>query len=263
MSGALNRRVTEGGGEPRPLSNPAGSARAAGRSAQSPPGTGPWRYDLHVHSTASPDGLVRPAGIVRAAARAGLGGVALTDHNSTDGVREAEEEARGIEGFLVVPGIEVSSSGGHIIGLGVREGIEEGLTVEETVEAILSAGGLPVAAHPFRSFTGIGEAAVRSARFEAVEVLNGRSPGRKNLRSLRLCVELGLGASAGSDCHRPHELGRCFVALECDPGGVDGLLESIRRGRARPSGRSASFLEVAAAASKIGGDWLRRGGRRI
>ncbi|MEM4729445.1 MAG: CehA/McbA family metallohydrolase [Thermoplasmata archaeon] len=222
-----------------------------------------WRYDLHVHSTSSPDGHVRPAELVRLAARASLSGIALTDHNSMEGIAEAEEEARGLRGFLVVPGIEVSSAGGHIIGLGLRERVPEGMGVEETVEAILSAGGMPVAAHPFRSFTGLDEKAVRSARFEAVEVLNGRSPRRKNLRSLRLCEELGLGASAGSDCHRSYELGRCFIVLDSDPGGADGLIESVRKGRAAASGRSASFTEVAATASRIGRDWLRRGGRRI
>ncbi|MGQ9583596.1 MAG: PHP domain-containing protein [Thermoplasmatota archaeon] len=224
---------------------------------------GGWRLDLHVHSTASPDGLVRPEELVRIAARAGLSGLALTDHDSVEGLGRACEEARAAPEFILVPGIEVSSAGGHVIGLGVDRRIRAGMTVEETVEAIRAAGGMPVAPHPFRTITGVGGAAVRSARFEAVEVLNGRSPGRKNLRSARLCAELSLGQSAGSDAHRSREVGRCFVVLESDPGGADGLLEMVRRGRARASGRSATLVELAGHISKIGGDWLRRGCRRV
>ncbi len=237
-----------------------GARDAAGRGEGRLEG---WRLDLHVHSTASPDGLVRPAELVRIAARRGLSGLALTDHNSIDGLREAMEEARATPGFTLVPGIEVSSSGGHVIGLGVSERVREGMSVEETVEGIRSMGGLPVAPHPFRTVTGIGEDAARSARFEALEVLNGRSPRRKNLRSARLCASLGLRPSAGSDAHRPHEVGRCFVVLDSDPGGADGLVERVRRGGVRASGRSATIIELAGHMSKIGRDWLRRGGRRV
>lgn len=64
-------------------------------------------FDLHAHSVVS-DGTERPAVLIAAAAEAGLGGVALTDHDSTAGWAEARIEAdrRGIE---FVPGMELSS----------------------------------------------------------------------------------------------------------------------------------------------------------
>lgn len=62
--------------------------------------TGPARMtepagtvDLHLHSTAS-DGTVAPAEVVRSAWKAGLSGVSLTDHDTVDGLAEAEAEAR-------------------------------------------------------------------------------------------------------------------------------------------------------------------------
>ena len=64
------------------------------------------RYDLHTHSIES-DGTEPPAEVVRAAARAGLDGLALTDHDTTAGWADAAEAARA-EGVLLVPGMEMS-----------------------------------------------------------------------------------------------------------------------------------------------------------
>jgi predicted metal-dependent phosphoesterase TrpH len=64
------------------------------------------RIDLHTHSTAS-DGTDTPAGVVAAAARAGLDVVALTDHDSFAGWAEAAQAARR-HGVTLVPGAEIS-----------------------------------------------------------------------------------------------------------------------------------------------------------
>ena len=75
--------------------------------------------DLHAHSTAS-DGSRRPADVVREAKRVGLAAVALTDHDTLDGIPEAL--ATGAEvGVRVVSGVELSAVEGdsetHILGL--------------------------------------------------------------------------------------------------------------------------------------------------
>lgn len=64
------------------------------------------RIDLHTHSTAS-DGTCTPAEVMRAAKQAGLSAVALTDHDTFDGLPEAREEARR-QGIELVPGCELS-----------------------------------------------------------------------------------------------------------------------------------------------------------
>jgi predicted metal-dependent phosphoesterase TrpH len=65
------------------------------------------RIDLHTHSSAS-DGTEPPAGVVAAAAAAGLDVVALTDHDTTAGWAEAGAAARA-HGIALVPGTEVSA----------------------------------------------------------------------------------------------------------------------------------------------------------
>lgn len=62
--------------------------------------------DLHTHSIKS-DGSMTPAEVVREAKRAGLAAIALSDHDSIDGVKEAMAEGEKI-GVEVVPAIEFS-----------------------------------------------------------------------------------------------------------------------------------------------------------
>ncbi|GHO86774.1 PHP domain-containing protein [Dictyobacter formicarum] len=63
--------------------------------------------DLHTHSTAS-DGLYSPTDLLQQAQQVGLKVLALTDHDSTEGIAEATEAARRL-GIDFIPGIELNS----------------------------------------------------------------------------------------------------------------------------------------------------------
>ena len=77
--------------------------------------------DLHVHSNIS-DGTMSPADVVKLAAKSGLSAIALTDHDTVDGIEEAlaAGEKYGVE---IIPGIEISADykGGdlHILGFDI------------------------------------------------------------------------------------------------------------------------------------------------
>lgn len=60
--------------------------------------------DLHLHTTAS-DGSVRPAQIVQLALQAGLDAIAITDHDTFDGIEQAKAQSSGLQ---IIPGIELS-----------------------------------------------------------------------------------------------------------------------------------------------------------
>lgn len=64
--------------------------------------------DLHLHSTAS-DGVFPPAEVVRKAATRKLRYMALTDHDSVDGIAEALAEGEKHPGLTVIPGVEIST----------------------------------------------------------------------------------------------------------------------------------------------------------
>lgn len=73
--------------------------------------------DLHTHSLKS-DGSMTPAEVVREAKRAGLAAIALSDHDTVDGIREAVAEGEKI-GVEVIPAIEFSvqsKTETHILG---------------------------------------------------------------------------------------------------------------------------------------------------
>jgi len=67
----------------------------------------PGGVDLHAHTTAS-DGTLAPRELVREAARRGVRVLAVTDHDSTEGLREALEEAAHCQPLQIVPGIEIN-----------------------------------------------------------------------------------------------------------------------------------------------------------
>lgn len=68
--------------------------------------TGSMAFDLHTHSNCS-DGTQPPAEVVRCAAEAGLDGIALTDHDTTEGWSEAAHEAH-TQGIALIRGTEIS-----------------------------------------------------------------------------------------------------------------------------------------------------------
>lgn len=78
-------------------------------------------YDLHTHSLAS-DGTLSPRDLVARAASAGVQVLALTDHDDTAGLAEAEQAAAGF-GIRLVPGVEISVTWDkqtvHVVGLGI------------------------------------------------------------------------------------------------------------------------------------------------
>ncbi len=201
------------------------------------------RLDLHVHTTHSRDGFCSVAEAVKAARARGLDGIAITDHNSVGGHPEAKKLSRGE--FLVIPGIEVSSSDGHILGLGVSELVPRGLPAGETVKLIRKMGGIAVAAHPFA--LGKKPSLVYKAKFDAIEAFNSRALFLSN-RLARMFVERNhLPATAGSDAHFPDEVGLASVRLNCEKN-VESIFGEIKGGRASVSGRTLplpSYLQRA------------------
>src|SRR3990170_139142 len=108
------------------------------------------KADLHVHTIYSHDSLITSKDLVFYAKKRGLTAVAVTDHNQVEGALKIAKETD----FLIIPGTEVSSSNGDIIGLNLQEPIPKRISPEETVDRIHEAGGVAVACHPFALFKG-------------------------------------------------------------------------------------------------------------
>ena len=126
------------------------------------------RLDLHIHSERSPDGCMTLAEIAARARAAGLDGAAVCDHDRT------LEEVPEFPDFLLIPGVEVSTEYGHLLGLFVREPIGT-RRFAEAVERIHSQGGLAVLAHPFEHSRDAGRIAPTVPLLDGVEVWNSRA----------------------------------------------------------------------------------------
>ena len=103
------------------------------------------RGAYHVHSTVS-DGSGTPDAIARAAVASGLDFVILTDHG--DGTR-AVQPPRYVDGVLCIDAVEINTTDGHVVALGMRPSSYPlaGPAVA-VVEDIHRLGGMAIAAHP-------------------------------------------------------------------------------------------------------------------
>jgi predicted metal-dependent phosphoesterase TrpH len=219
------------------------------------------RLDLHNHTRYSPDSRVAPADLVRVARKAGLDGVAITDHNAVGGIREAEEAA-GTE-FVVIPGLEISTKSGHVLAYGIREVVPRDLSVAETVRRIEAIGGVAVAAHPYRFWSGLGEAALSEASFVAYETRNARTLRGGNERARALALARQVGQTGGSDSHFLDEVGQAITTLDSGIVRPEDVVELLEARKTSAEGRSRGASATVRYVTKAVGEWIFRGMRRI
>ncbi|MGQ0797554.1 MAG: CehA/McbA family metallohydrolase [Methanobacteriota archaeon] len=217
--------------------------------------------DLHNHTRYSPDSRVAPRDLVERARHRGLQGLAVTDHNSIGGLREAEGAAG--DRFVVIPAVEVSTRDGHVLAYGVREPVPRDLGVVETIERIVALGGVAVAAHPYRFWSGLGPVATTSGRFHAYETANARTLRRGNVRAKALARARRVGETGGSDAHFLDEVGLATTSIDAGALDVDGVLQAIAQGRSTVTGRDRGAAATPRYVAKCIGEWLLRGMRRI
>jgi predicted metal-dependent phosphoesterase TrpH len=175
--------------------------------------------DLHMHTLHSWDCTTSIDDLLDAALAAGLGALAVTDHNTIAGGVEAR--ARAIERALplhVVVGSEIkTATEGEIIGLFLHEEVPRGLSFAETIERIRAQGGVIYVPHPFDRFhTTPGEGVLRE-HVDAIDVLETANARlwleRDNRRAERFALEHGLRRGAGSDAHVPEGVGTGALRL--------------------------------------------------
>lgn len=246
------------------------------------PGARWWKFDFHTHTPASVDGrspdpatsaAVTPADWLLGFMRAEVDCVVVTDHNSGDWIdtlkatlaEMAEERPTGFRPLHLFPGVELSVNGGFhllaIFGPGTStsdidtllgavsyegtKGASNGVTRKsavETVEAVLSAGGIPIPAHTDQKKgllrlkeAGSGTTAIDPNTVAQVLEVEG-------ILAVETCVldaaqpeiyrqrQLGWAEVLGSDFHPPHRAdgdrypGSHYTWVKmADPPSLDGL----------------------------------------
>lgn len=192
------------------------------------------RVDLHVHTQYSHDSLITLEDLVFYAKRSGLDGVAVTDHDTVDGALRIAKKTD----FTIIPGIEISSLNGHVVGLNIQESIPKGLSVEETVDRIHKGGGVAVACHPTAILKGSLGRHVDS-KFDAIEVINSSAlPFSYSVRkNQQIASRLGIARVAGTDAHYGPEIGCAYTRINAEME-IEAIMKAISKGLCEPFGKS-------------------------
>ena len=206
------------------------------------------RADLHVHTRYSPDCASASLKLVARCLERGLDCIAITDHNTIEGALETRE----IAPFTVIVGEEVTTTGGDIIGLFLREEVPSGLSPLEAVQCIKEQGGLVSIPHPFDRFR---SSVIRPdplsqvlPHVDIIETFNARNVlGRADRKAAEMASRHNIAACSVSDAHTIHELGRTYVAMPEFDGTAQGFLTALRQGtlvchRSNPLVHAASSL---------------------
>lgn len=183
-------------------------------------------YDLHTHSTAS-DGILSPELLVSSAASAGVRYLALTDHDTQQGIAAARTRAQEL-GITLIPGLELScvwrGRGVHLVGLGIEP-------ESDAMQRRL--------------------AAMATARADRAKLI-ARALAKAGLSDENAIYQHALALADGGSVGRPH-FARALVAL----GKVKSLNLAFKKylGAGKPGDVKQAFPELAE-----GLNWLNEAG---
>jgi len=218
------------------------------------------RADLHIHSVYSGDANQTPEEVLERAEQLGLGAIAITDHNSLEGSIEALTIA---SDMIILPAMEISSKGGHILAYNLVSEVERDLSVQNTISRIHELGGIAVAPHPYRLWSGLGKKRIRESAFDGIEIKNGRSTVGANRRAQQLARSLDLPATGGSDAHTLEDVGKAYTLFPDDCSNKEDMVKAILENRTETSGSGRPFSASFSYGRKCIGQWLKRGMRKI
>src|SRR3954452_14907232 len=192
------------------------------------------KADLHLHTTASDGAATVPELLAQVAQSPDMRLIAITDHDSIAGARQAAQLAPQF-GVEVIIGEEVSTTEGHLLALFIDTLLPPGRPAAETIAAIHAQGGLAIAPHPFdRSVPSLGRNGLEHAGwdFDAIEGFNAGViwwQRGANRAAQRAAASRDLPVVGGSDAHALASVGLGYTRL---PGtSANDLYRSIQTGQ--------------------------------
>jgi predicted metal-dependent phosphoesterase TrpH len=191
------------------------------------------KFDLHLHTSRhSPDSETDPFDLLRAARKAGLDGVVLTEHDYLWPEDELEELRAAEPGLVILGGMEVTGRGGDMLVYGIQDAstLPRGIGWGDLVREVHRQGGVAVAAHPNRWGQPF-ERVVRDAGVEldGIEIMSNnmdedlRAQARELLQRYPHYAQLG-----NSDSHAPWSVGCCCTEFDAEIRTSADLVAAIR-----------------------------------
>lgn len=197
--------------------------------------------DPHCHTVYS-DGCIQLKTLVKLAKKQRMSVVMKEDHNTTKGndyLAQYSQEA----GLLAIPGIEISTKIGHMVGINLNSWKHGGGDAQNCIENIHKEGGAAIMAHPWWKI-GAREETFKFKDLDGFEGLNHSSP-LGGLHFLRKIYKKGIFERinpyqipvwCGSDSHGGIVFGQFRVFFLTTDWSVDGIMEAIFKGNIRAYG---------------------------
>lgn len=201
--------------------------------------------DSHIHSEYSPDSKAKLKEIFKVAKSRNIDIIAISDHNTVDGSKEARRLTKKDE-LLVIPSIEISSIEGHILGFGCEEYIKRDLPATETIDLIHDQGGLAIIPHPYCFYRHglLCKADYNDLKIDAIETKNARFiAGYCNNKAKNLSKKEKLPGLGASDAHYYKFVGDCYSKIDCEKD-IDSVLKSIKKGKVEALGKGTSNIKL-------------------
>ena len=186
----------------------------------------------------------------------------MTDHNTSEAVDYMVErglmraDGLPVDGFLIIPGQEVTTDEGHLLCLG-REAAEqfEGQTRAGSLPAHPRSGRAGGAAPSLRYFSrGHSRAVLDTLPIDALEVFNAATTlHRYNKKAFKYAQERGLPMTSSSDAHHEAAIGAAYTILDTADFTVKGVLRQI----VQANQLNQTYLKTKDKFRKTWNNWLR------
>lgn len=203
------------------------------------------QVDPHIHTVYSGDATGTPEKILKQAIKLKLDAIAITDHNTMKGSIITQKLAKKLD-ITVIPGIELSSSHGHIVALDVNEEIKPNQNPEETVDQIHDLGGIAIIPHPFvRYRSGLFSRYPFFNTIDAIETKNSRFIfGISNGKAEKLSKDKNIPPIGASDSHFVKSVGKCATQINSE-NNVDDIIDAIKKGKTQVYGKRTPLHLIA------------------
>lgn len=224
--------------------------------------------DLHVHSDASYDGHEPIELLLEHAADIDLDAIVITDHDVIHASVDAAEMAAEY-GLIGIPGVEISTAQGHLLGIGIDELPPIGRPIDETIDEVRDRGGVAVVPHPFqRTRHGIRKRNLKRIDPDAIETYNSwLFTGYRNRRARQYARRYGYPGVGGSDAHSLLTVGRAYTRLRIERSvseiSSEDVVDAIRNGATGIVGQRASLSRASGHYTKAAGRKTAWGARRV
>lgn len=194
------------------------------------------KIDLHNHAFTY-ESSSEPEEVIENAIRAGLDGIAFTEHNSFSATERADALKEKYSGRIrIFRGAEYDAAEGHVLLFGLRDNsfLDLGMfaPLDELIRFMAPKGAVAVVAHPFRGWAAFKTDLSQVRGICALEAFNGNNSDEENEKAYKASLSLGIPNTGGSDSHSSADVGRCYTEF-LDEVADDGLAEALRSGRYR------------------------------